>query len=123
MKNNFFVRIQIAWALLCVAWNAYGLWLVSNDQKPVAPTASLMAAILCLVFAVLFRVFFQQQLKWPYIVLSLLSALFAAYAVYGGFSQDRSLWASESWRWAGIILNGMGALAGFAAIKGALKWV
>jgi multisubunit Na+/H+ antiporter MnhE subunit len=82
-----------------------------------------MAAILCLVFAVLFWLFYHKQLKWPYIILSLISAIFAAYAVYGGFSQDPSLWSSESWRWAGIILNGMGALAGLAAVKGALKWV
>jgi hypothetical protein len=122
-NNHFTLRIQILWALLCIAWNAYGLWLVSNDQKPFAPTASLIAAILCLVFAVLFWIFYQKKLKWPYIILSLISAIFAAYAVYGGFSQDPSLWSSESWRWAGIILNGMGALAGLAAVKGALKWV
>ena len=117
------VFIQIIWALLCVAWNAYGLWLISFGQKPIGPTASLTVALLSIVFAVLFWVFHSKKLKLPYIILSASTAFLAAYAVYGGFIQEHSLWPSESWRWFGIILNGIGALAGIAAIAKAVKWV
>lgn len=117
------VFIQIVWALLCVAWNAYGLWLISIGQKPIGPTASLNVALLSIVFAVLFWFFYHKKLKLSYIILSALTAILAAYAVYGGFTQEHSLWPSESWRWFGIILNGVGSLAGIVAITKAVKWV
>jgi O-antigen/teichoic acid export membrane protein len=116
------IGLQIIWALFCVAWNGYGLWLVEYGHQPVAPTASLSVAILCFVFALIFWFFYKKRLKWPYIILSALTVLLASYAVYGGFSQDPALWKSESWRWFGIILNGVGALAGIFAVNKAFKW-
>ncbi len=62
-------------------------------------------------------------MKVPYIFLSGLTALLAFVAVYGGFTQNPDLWASESWRWGGIILNGIGAIAGVMAILKATKWI
>jgi predicted ABC-type exoprotein transport system permease subunit len=110
------VFIQIAWALLCTAWNGYGLWLISKGQKPIGPTASATLAFVCIGFAILFWFFHRRHLKWPYLILSGLTAIMASYAVYGAFTQDHSLWPSETWRWLGIILNGSGAVAGILAI-------
>jgi hypothetical protein len=116
------VFIQIAWALLCTAWNGYGLWLISKGEQPIGPTASALLAFVCIVFAILFWFFQSRHLKWPYIFLSGLTAIMASYAVYGAFTQDPSLWPSEIWRWRGILLNGAGALASMIAIIKSLQW-
>lgn len=114
---------QILWAIGCVAWNGYGLWLQSNGQKMVAPTASGPVAIFSVLFALLFWFFHSRKMKVPYIILSGLTAFLAFVAVYGGFTKNPDLWASESWRWGGIILNGIGTIAGVVAIVKAFKWI
>lgn len=108
--------LQIFWAIGCIAWNMYGLYLISNGQPPIGPTASALGAVLCAVFAFLFWYFLKNNLKWPYIILSAVAALMAGFVIYGSFTKDLSLWPSEGWRWAGIVLNGIGALSCLAGI-------
>lgn len=112
---------QIGWAVGCIVWNMYGLYLVSVGQRPIGPTASAVAAGLCAIFAVLFWWFLKKNLKWPYIILCAVATLMAGIAVYGAFTKDLSLWPSEGWRWAGILLNGMGMIACVAGILKALN--
>lgn len=107
---------QIFWAIGCIAWNMYGLYLISNSQQPIGPTASALGAGLCAVFAFLFWYFLKNNLKWPYIILSAVAALMAGFVIYGSFTKDLSLWPSEGWRWAGILLNGIGMIAGIGGI-------
>jgi hypothetical protein len=107
---------QVIWALLCVGWNAYGLYLLSRGEHPLGPAASATVAIVFAVFAFLFWYFKNRQMRWPYLLLSAVSLLLAAYAVYGGFVQDHSLWPSEGWRWAGIVINGVGGVANAMAV-------
>ncbi|WP_379761577.1 hypothetical protein [Flavobacterium buctense] len=94
----------------------YGLYLISNGQKPIGPTATAFGAVLCAVFAILFWWFLKKNLKWPYIIFSAVAALMAGFVIYGSFTKDLSLWPSESWRWAGILLNGTGLIACVAGI-------
>jgi hypothetical protein len=107
---------QIFWAIGCIAWNMYGLYLISNGQHPIGPTASALVAGLCAVFALLFWWFVKRNCKWPYVFLSAATVVLAGIAVYGGFTKDASQWPSESWRWAGIVLNGTGMIAGITGI-------
>lgn len=110
------LAFQILWAIGCIAWNMYGLYLISNGQKPIGPTASAVGAGLCAIFAILFWWFLKKNLKWPYIILCAVAALMAGFTIYGAFTKDPSLWPSESWRWAGILLNGTGLVACVAGI-------
>jgi hypothetical protein len=116
------VKLQIAWALGCVAWNAYGLFLISQGMTPIGPTASAVGAVLCVVFALLFWWWNKTHQTWPYILVTLIAVIMAAYTVYGALTKDPALWPSPFWRWAGILLNGLGVVAGIAGIKEALKW-
>lgn len=114
--------LQILWAVGCFAWNAYGLYLISQEQPPIGPTASAIGAVLCVVFALLFWWLHSRYQKWPYFIVSVVAGLMAAFTIYGAFTKDPSLWPSEGWRWAGIILNGIGTVAAIAAIAQALNW-
>lgn len=110
------VTLQILWAIGCIAWNMYGLYLISEGQRPIGPTASAVGAVLCAAFAFLFYWFLKKNLKWQYIILCAVAALMAGFVIYGSFTKDLSLWPSEGWRWAGILLNGMGVIACVAGI-------
>lgn len=110
------VLFQILWAIGCIAWNLYGLYLINQGLAPIGPTASAAAAVLCAAFAVLFWWLSSKRHKWFYIILSAVAAVMASITIYGAFTKDPSLWPSESWRWAGIILNGIGAMACIAGI-------
>jgi fluoride ion exporter CrcB/FEX len=110
------VSFQIIWALGCIAWNAYALYLIKQGLPPIGPTASAIGAALCAAFALLFWWLSSKHLRWPYIILSAIAGFMAAFTIYGAFTKDPSLWPSESWRWAGIILNGVGVVACIAGI-------
>lgn len=102
------LSFQILWAIGCIAWNMYGLYLMSNGQQPIGPTASAVGAGLCAIFAFLFWWFLKKNFKWSYIILCVVAALMAGFTIYGAFTKDPSLWPSEAWRWAGIVLNSIG---------------
>ena len=62
--------------------------------------------------------------RWPalYAVLSAATGVFAAAAVSNALTASPALWPSESWRWAGIVLNTAGVLAALAAMVGFVRW-
>ncbi|MGO8827704.1 MAG: hypothetical protein ACLPX1_09365 [Steroidobacteraceae bacterium] len=62
--------------------------------------------------------------RWPvvYVVLSGLAGLMAFATVIKAFTADQALWPSESWRYGGAALNGVGALAAVFAIVGFVRW-
>lgn len=102
--------MQIAWAVLSAAWNLGGVALLASGRRPPGPTASLAAAGGLLVVALLFRLTASRR-PAVYALLSALSALMATAAVVNAFLQDPALWPSEAWRYAGVVLNGVGAVA------------
>jgi hypothetical protein len=112
--------LQILWALGCICWNVYGLYLINQGQPPIGPTATASGAALCAFFALLFWWLSSKQLKWPYIILSAIAGFMAAITIYGAFTKDPTMWPSERWRWAGIILNGVGV---FACTAGIVKYI
>lgn len=113
--------LQLSWAFLCILWNFYGLWLVSKGSPPIGPTASWAIAGLNALFFILFILFKKINTNWPYLLLSVITALLAAIAVYGGFTKDASLWPNAFWRWLGIIINFIGLLGGVLAILNQLS--
>lgn len=48
--------------------------------------------------------------------LTVVAGLGALVGVVGAFTQDPALWPSESWRWAGVFLNGGGFVAAVVAL-------
>jgi hypothetical protein len=104
--------IQILWGLGVAAWNAYGLYQIQNNGAPPGPTASLAVGMIGLIVAlVIMSIDLPKWNKWVYVGLCALCCFFGAVAVYGAFTKDASLWPSETWRWAGILLNGIGSLS------------
>lgn len=110
------IFFQIGWALLCIAWNMGGKWMISQGGRPPGPTASWAAAGIVACFAIIFWMYRNNRRAIPYVIVSAVGALLAAYAVYGGFTQDKTFWPSEFWRWAGIILNVVGAIACLSSV-------
>lgn len=115
------VLFQVLWAIGCIAWNLYGLYLINQGQPAIGPTASAAGAVVCAAFAFLFWWLTGKQKRLPYIVISAIAALMAGFTIYGSFTKDPSLWPSEEWRWAGIILNGIGVMACIAGITKTLN--
>lgn len=105
--------LQVFWGLGVAAWNAYGMIQIQNSAAPPGPTSSWLVAGLGLVIAIVFGFDLLKGKKWLYLLLCLLCVAMGSAIVYGAFTQDPSLWPSETWRWGGIVLNGIGVLACF----------
>jgi hypothetical protein len=113
--------VQVAWAALSAAWNFAGVWLMASGARAPGPTASLGAAVVLLAIAGMF-VHLADRRPLLYAVATVVTGLFAAAAIYNAFTASPSLWPSEFWRWAGIVLNGAGFLAALAAVVGFARW-
>jgi hypothetical protein len=112
---KYIAIVQFAWALLASAWNVAGVVLLANGARSPGPTASLLAAfILVLIGIGLVAALSRSALAYG--ALSGVSTLMAAAAVYNALTADPSLWPSEFWRYAGMLLNGAGAAAGGFAL-------
>lgn len=108
------VWVQLAWALLAAAWNVAGVALIANGGRAPGPTASLLGAAILIAIGV-GLVASCKRFTLAYAALSLVSVLMASAAVFNALTADPSLWPSEFWRYAGIALNGAGALASIYA--------
>jgi hypothetical protein len=113
--------VQIAWALLAAAWNFVGVALVHGGGRPLGPTATIAGGLVLVVGAAALP---YLVARWP-LVYGLLSAFFGAMAigaVVNAFRADPALWPSESWRYGGAMLNGVGFLAAAAGVAAVAKW-
>ena len=115
------VRLQLIYMLLAVVWNLAGLALIAQGMRAPGPTASAgVAAMLLVLMPVVF--IGARRFPWLYGSVTLLVGLGAISAVVQAFRLDPSLWPSAFWRYAGILLNGLGilgsGLGGWAALKG-----
>jgi hypothetical protein len=109
------VWLQLLWAVLAAAWNVAGVFLIANGARSLGPTASLLGATVLIAIGVgLFSTYNRSAII--YVALSVVSAAMAGLAVYNALTADPSLWPSEFWRYAGIILNAAGVFAGAGAI-------
>jgi hypothetical protein len=109
------IYFQVVYTLLCMAWNLIGVWQVRNGVPSLGPTASLMTVSVFIFLALLLMFSVKKHWAVVYLGLSLLLALLACSAIYGGFTKDPNLWPSEFWRYAGIAVNLVGVL-GFAML-------
>jgi hypothetical protein len=111
----------VAWAVLAALWNFGGAWQVARGLPSPGPTASALAGVVLLVIACGFVV---SVARWPtvFVLLAAVAGLAALVGVVGAFVQDPTLWPSEPWRWAGIVLNGVGFVAAVAALVAFIRW-
>lgn len=113
--------LLVVWAVLCAVWNVYGVAQLSTGGQALGPTASILGAGLALVLALLLIVALR---KWPsaYRWVTLVPCVLAAMTIWNAFRLDPAQRPSEFWRWAGVVVNGLGvagsALAFLAARGG-----
>jgi peptidoglycan/LPS O-acetylase OafA/YrhL len=111
----------VAWAILAALWNFGGAWQIARGLPSPGPTASALAGVVLLAIAALLGVSVR---RWPtvFVLLAAVAGLGALVGVVGAFTQDPALWPSELWRWAGIVLNGVGGAAALAAVVAFIRW-
>lgn len=112
--------VQVAWAILSAIWNIAGVVLIAQGLRAPGPTASITVAIVLLALAVAFAVTVR---RWSvvYLLVSIVGGLAAIAAVVKGFTADPALWPSEFWRYAGVVLNGVGSVASVLAIAAVVR--
>ena len=113
--------MQIAWAILSAIWNVAGVWLMAQGQPAPGPTASIGGAAILLALAAAFVVTVS---RWPvvYLLLSIAAGLLGLGAVINAFSADPAMWPSQFWRYAGLMLNGAGAIASAWTVATFFRW-
>ena len=108
-------------ALLVIVWNITGLWLLSQGKPALGPTATWVGAV---VFAVLMAIYFllyKKGFETLFIIVVTIGALLGSMAIYGAFTKDPGLWPSEFWRYAGVVVNGLGVLGFVFGLKSFFK--
>ena len=113
--------VLVAWAVLAALWNFGGAWQLARGLPSPGPTASTLAGLILLGIAAGLGVTVR---RWPmgFLLLVVVAGLAALVGVVGAFRQDTAVWPSESWRWAGIVLNGTGFAAAAAAVVAFFRW-
>jgi hypothetical protein len=110
----------VVWIAGCVFWNVAGVILIEKTGTGIGPTASLTAAGILVVIAVL--LYLAARFKGLiFSLLSVLCAVAAFAAVYQAFTGDASLWPTAFWRWAGAALNLFGFVAGLWGLISGIK--
>ncbi len=104
-------RLQLIYGLLCIVWNAYGLWLSYSDAPPVGPTASWGVVIGAPVILVLLFICLVRGLEAVFALLSTAVGLLAASRVYAALSGSAEQWNSVAWQLLGGGINVIGALS------------
>jgi hypothetical protein len=110
------IVMLVVWSVLCTAWNFYGAVQLSSGGQALGPTASLLGAGFTMALGIVLVVVFRN---WPvaYRWLVLVPAALAAFTIWNAFRLDPALWPSEFWRWAGIVLNGLGVAGSALAVR------
>jgi hypothetical protein len=113
--------VLAAWAMLAALWKLGGAWQLERGLRSLGPTASVLAGLVLLVMAAGIAVAVRHR-PTVFVVLAAVAGLAALVAVVGAFVQDPSLWPSEYWRRAGVLLNGVGLVAAAAALAAFFRW-
>ena len=114
---NAAIKIQSMHSMLCIAWNAAGLWQIQSGLHATGPTASIMTITVVAIMIFSLHTCLFKGWETAYLVLSILICIMAALAVTQGLIHEPSLWPSEVWRFAGISLNVIGVAGGFIAFR------
>jgi len=100
-------------AFLAAVWNLAGVWLISQGQAPLGPTASFTGVIVLLVLIMIYIFTLKKGFKKTFLLMASVGALVGALTIYGALTKEHSLWPSEFWRIAGIAVNSL-AVIGFS---------
>lgn len=112
---------MVSWAVVAALWNFGGVWQLSQGLRAPGPTASAPGGLILLAIAVGLGPAVDRR-PAAFLVLTIIAGLAAGSAVGGAFIQDPALWPSESWRWAGIVLNSAGGISAAAAVLAFIRW-
>lgn len=104
-------------AFLAALWNVAGVWLISQGQSPLGPTASLVGAVVLTVLAGAYIFTLKRGYEKSFLVLASIGALAGILTIYGALTKDPGLWPSEFWRVAGIAVNALAAIGFALAVK------
>ena len=104
-------------AFLAALWNVAGVWLISQGQSPLGPTASMtgVAVLAVLILAYIFTL--KKGYEKAFLLLASVGALVGLLTIYGALTKDPSLWPSEFWRVAGIAVNSLAAIGFVLTLK------
>ena len=99
-------------AFLAAMWNVAGVWLMSQGQSPLGPTASLTGAVILAVLILIYIFTLKESYEKTFFLMASIGAVVGLLTIYGALTKDHSLWPSEFWRFAGITVNSL-AVIGF----------
>ena len=114
---QYAIKVQALYAILCVVWNAVGLWQIQQGVQSIGPSASITVIVAILLLLSSMVICLYKKWEVIYLGISLLVSILAVLVIYGGFTKDRELWPSEFWRYAGIVVNLMGVLGFLVALR------
>ena len=101
------LRFMVLHALLAAVWNIAGVWLVSQGQSPLGPTASLAGVAVMAVLMAIYIFTLKKGYEKSFLLIAFMGALLGLMTIYGALTKDHSLWPSEFWRYAGIAVNSL----------------
>jgi len=107
---------QLIYLTLAALWNLVGVARIAQGLRAPGPTASVAVAAYLLVLGVVIYAGARRN-RGIYLAATLLVGIGAASAIVQAFQLDPSLWPSSFWRYAGVLLNGLGL---FGAVWGCL---
>ena len=117
-KNyNTSLYFLLSHAVLCIIWNAIGLWLLSQGKQAIGPTATYAGIALFFLLAVGYIFFSNKDYSKTYLIFAGIGAVLAGYAITGGLTKDHALWPSEFWRYAGMAVNALGVIGFILGVK------
>ena len=94
-------------AFLAAVWNVAGVWLISQGQPALGPTASLAGVTVMAVLIAIYIFTLKKGYEKSFLLIALMGALLGLMTIYGALTKDHSLWPSEFWRYAGIAVNSL----------------
>ena len=104
-------------ALLAALWNVAGVWLISQGQSPLGPTASLTGVAILAVLILAYIWTLKKGYEKTFLLLASVGALVGLLTIYGALTKDPGLWPSAFWRFAGIAVNSLAAIGFVLTLK------
>lgn len=110
------LKIELSHLALAALWNIICVALIRLGYPPLGPVASLiLVGIMFLLAAIL--AFSIARHRVTYLLVSLLLLLGCIKAIFDASVGDASLWPHPVWRYAGMLINSIGVLGAFTAIR------
>ena len=104
-------------AIFVILWNIVGMYLLSQNKQALGPTASWLGVILFFVLIVLYTLSIQKKYYKLFVSFVSIGAILGTFAIYGALTKEHSLWPSELWRYAGVLVNLLGVIGFALSIK------